>query len=334
MFENLSLAIDPRQIFVFATGAIVLMVVTLFLRKFLNEQRRDKYNKIILGKSEGAAKRAVSIILDAEARAMKNTGRDEKRPFELVNWYAIKRDLKRAGLPTFPPLLFLAAAGMAYAVAAVIIAAPIYNDLVVAAVIYPAIYFLFRTGIIGMFMDMRKMKMLTQLVIFIESVQRAVSVGTSPDESVAEAIKETEAPLRENLVAIRELLDLGYDFIDAINLAADRINMAEFDIFAASMTAQSTTGGSIGEVLKEVIDIARSRLDLQKKISTMTAEGRFNALLLGSLPIGLIMYLRSGQAEYANAVWTVDWGIIMYFTTLGFAVLGAWLAMRIAKITV
>ncbi len=198
----------------------------------------------------------MTVILDAESRAMKNTGRDQKRPFDLVNWFSIKRDLKRAGLPRFPILVFLVALGLSLAVAMLILNVPIYPMWAQVLASFPPMFFLTRVSMIGMRIEGRRMKMMYQLIIFIESTQRAVSVGTSPDEAVAEAIRETEAPLKENLLAIKELIDLGYDFVDAINMASDKVNLPEFDIFAASMTAQSKTGGTIGNVLKEVVEIA------------------------------------------------------------------------------
>jgi len=326
--------IDLRYVVFGATAGFVLLFVVMFVLRFLRGQRRDRYIKAVLSKTEGAAKKAQSVILDAEARAMKNSGRDTTYPLEAINPRAIKRDLKRAGLTTFWPAVYLVAAGLAYVVAWFIIAAPIYPTWGVALSIYLPVYLFVRFGLIGMKMEAQRMKMMAQLVVFIESVQRAVTVGTSTDEAVGEAIKETEAPLQESLTAIKELLDLGYDFVEAINLAADRINLPEFDIFAASLTAQSTTGGSVGDVLKEVVEIARSRMTLTKKIATMTAEGRFNALLLGGLPIGLTIYLRYAQPDYAKVLWEVPVGQYIYFAQLGMAVLGAWLAMKIAKITV
>lgn len=336
MIEQISAIIDPRYLVMGITAVVVLSVIALFVRKFIRDQRRDKYLKALVSKTEAASKRAMSVILDAEARAMKGGGRDQTYQFEAVNWFAIRRDLKRASLPQLPILPFLVAGGLSYLIAAIIIAAPteIYPLWAVSLAIYGPVFLMVRYGLIGMRMDQQRMKMMDQLVIFIESVQRAVTVGTAPDEAVAEAIRDTEQPLRENLVAIKDLLDLGYDFIDAINMAADKVNLPEFDIFAASLTAQSTTGGSVGEVLKEVVEISRARMQLTKKIATMTAEGRFNALLLGALPIGLTMYLRYGQPDLAEAVWGVQWGHWLYFAHLGMAVFGAWLAMKIAKITV
>jgi len=333
MLEQILAVMDPRTTGFVLAGLVVFLAILSYGLGVLRRRKVKQFGGLIVSKTEGATKRASSIILDAESRALRESGRDQKRTLDLVNWLSIKRDLKRAGLPAFPPLVFLAAAALSYAVAFFIIAAPIAPIYYQAAIILPPMYYLVRTSILGVFIESRRLKMTAQLVVFIESVQRAVSVGTSADEAVGEAIGETEAPLRGALVSIKDLLDLGYDFVDAINLAADRINLPEFDIFCASLTAQSATGGSVGDVLKEVTDIARSRMDLQKKISTMTAEGRFNAMLLGSLPIALSMYLRASEPEYFNALWAaIPIGPIIFFGTLGGAVLGAWLALRIAII--
>lgn len=330
--------LDPENTGLLLGGVasiIVLTVATVFVTFFLRGQRKDKYIRTLIEKTEGAQKRAQSVILDVEARALKGAGRDQKRSFDLLNWYSIKRDMKKAGLPRFPPLVFLAALVLAAAAAFLVVAAPIYPMWTQILALYPPMFYLTRVSILGMRMESRRMRMTGQMILFVETVQRSVSVGTSPDEAVVEAIRETEDPLREQLSAIKDLIDLGYDFVDAINLAADRINLPEFDIFAASLTAQSKTGGTIGEVLREVVDITRARMDLQKKIATMTGEGRFNAMLLGSLPIGLTMYLRAVEPEYFNTIWEAGTlGAVVFFMTLAFAVFGAFLAMRLARITV
>lgn len=323
----------------YITLGVVLVVslsaVAFFLIHFLRSQRKDRYIKVVREKTEGAHERAMSVILDVEQQAMKDTGRDKKRAFDLINWMAMKRDLKRAGLPQRPEILILASAGLAFAIGFVILNIPLYPVWMQGASLIPVCFLLVRKSILGMFMEGRKLKMMQQLILFIETTQRSVSVGTAPDEAVVEAMREATSPLVENLTAIKELLDLGYDFIDAINLAADKINLAEFDIFAASLSAQSRAGGSIGNVLKDVVESARARMELQRKIATMTGEGRFNALLLGGLPISLVMYLRYTQEDLYAEVWNAGLtGALTYIGTIAASVFGAWLAMRIARVSV
>lgn len=314
---------------------VIVVVVIAITQKLIQSSSQDRLLAVLRGKQVGVSERAASAILSSKRESFKYNDRSNRIPFEMVNFRAISRDMRKAGLPPIPPLIFVSAGFLAFLIARFIINAPIYPLYIQVAALYFPVFFMVRKSILEIFVDSRRMKSLAQLIAFIESVQRAVSVGASPDEAVSEAIGETGKPLSDSLVQVKEVLELGYDFIDAINMAAEQVDLPEFDVFAASLTAQASTGGAIGDVLKDVADIARSRMDLKKKIATMTAEGRFNAILLGSLPIGLSHYLRASQPDYFNQIWDSDFlGPAMFFGTFGLAVLGALLAMRIAKISI
>lgn len=315
--------------------AVIVVIAGGAVSRMLRDVRRGKMSQQIIDKTQGMGARRDSAILSAEASIRKHGRQRGKVPFPLLNWNAIRRDLEKAGLPGFPPLVLLVAMLIAFLVARFVLNAPIYPLWIQFVSVLPWCFYLTRNGILGTRIDARRLKAMTQLIAFVESCQRAVSVGASPEEAVKEAIMDTPEPLKSRLLPIKDLLDLGYDFIDAISMAAERVDLREFDIFVASLAAQASSGGAIGEVLREVIDITRSRVDLQKKVSTMTGEGRFNAMLLGFIPIGLTIYLRAAQPSYYNHIWQSDFlGPLIFFGTLGMAVSGAWLAIRIAKIVV
>lgn len=316
---------------------VLVSIVGAMTLSLLKSQRRDKAIKIVLAKLRRRKEDTDKIVIASKRNQSKNSNRMDLKPFDLINPAAIKRDLRRAGLPQIWIMVYVLSALLALAIGHTILNAPLesFPPLYQSAAIAPAMFYFVRRSVMGVFIESRRMKGLNQLILFIESVQRAVSVGTAPEDAVMEGIRDAANPIKESLEPIRDLLELGYDFIESINMAADRVNLAEFDIFVASLTAQSTTGGSIGNVLKEVSEIARSRMDLQKKVGTMTAEGRFNAFLLGFLPIALMMYLRNGQADYFNYLWQSDFlGPVIFFSTIGGAVIGAFVAVRIASIKV
>lgn len=316
---------------------VLLIVVGTMTVKLLRATKREKMLKILRTKTLRKKENVEGILLATRNRAGKQSNRADLKPFDLFNPASINRDLRRAGFPHLWPLVYLSGVVLAFAIGFTILNAPLerfppYMQSI--AIILPCFYFM-RHSVLGTLIESRRLKSLRQLILFIESTQRAVSVGASAEDAVAEAIRDAEEPIKAALMPIKDLLDLGYDFIESITLAADRVNLPEFDIFVASLHAQSTTGGSVGEVLKEVVEIARSRLDLQKKVGTMTAEGRFNAFLLGSLPIGLMMYLRSVQSEYFNYLWESDFaGPAIFFFTVAGAFLGAFVAVRMSSIKV
>lgn len=316
---------------------VLLIVVGTMTINLLRATKREKMLKILRTKTLRKKENIEGILLSTRNRAGKQSNRAEVKPFDMFNPSAIKRDMRRAGLPQLWPLVYVAGVALAFAVGFTVLNAPLprfppYMQSI--AIIMPCFYFM-RRSVLGTLIESRRLKALRQLILFIESTQRAVSVGASAEDAVAEAIRDAEEPIKAALMPIKDLLELGYDFIESITLAADRVNLPEFDIFVASLHAQSTTGGSVGEVLKEVVEIARSRLDLQKKVGTMTAEGRFNAFLLGFLPIGLMMYLRSVQADYFNYLWDSDFaGPAIFFFTVAGAFIGAFVAVRMSSIKV
>jgi Flp pilus assembly protein TadB len=316
---------------------LLLIVVGTMTVRLLRATKREKMLGILRTKSLRKKENMEGILLSTQKRVGKQSNRVDAKPFDLFNPSAINRDLRRAGLPQLWPLVYLSGFVLAFAVGFTILNAPLESFppyMQSLAIVTPCFYFM-RHSVLGTLIESRRLKALRQLILFIESTQRAVSVGASAEDAVAEAIREADEPIRAALMPIKDLLELGYDFIESITLAADRVNLPEFDIFVASLHAQSTTGGSVGEVLKEVVEIARSRLDLQKKVGTLTAEGRFNAFLLGSLPIGLMMYLRSVQADYFDYLWESDFaGPMIFFGTVAGAFIGAFVAVRMSAIKV
>jgi len=325
----------------FIIGGFLFLVLTLVVGvmtwNLLIATQREKTLRVLKAKTLRKKEGSDAFILVSRNRAARQSNRGDIKPFDLINPAAINRDLRRGGLPQLWPLVYLAALVLAFGLGHTVLNAPLPSFppyMQSAAILMPCFFFV-RRSLLGVFMESRRLKMLRLLVLFVESTQRAVSVGAAAEDAVSEAIREAEEPLRSAMMPIRDLLELGYDFIESINLAADRINLPEFDIFVASLTAQSTTGGSIADVLREVSEIARSRLDLQKKVGTLTAEGRFNAFLLGFLPIGLMMHLRTSQADYFNALWESDFaGPAIFFYTIFSAVLGAFIAVRMSQIKV
>lgn len=313
---------------------IVIGVITINL---LRANRRDRIIKLLRSKTLRKNETADNVILSSRRKAVRSSNRGEKKPFDFWNPAAINRDMRRAGFPQVWPVIYALGIGMAFLLGFTVLNAPLesFPPLYQAIAIMLPCFFFVRRSLLGMFIESRRLKSLRQLILFIESTQRAVSVGASPEDAVLEAIRESERPIRDALLPIRNLLELGYDFVEAITMASDQVSLPEFDIFVASLTAQSTTGGSVGDVLKEVVEIARSRLDLQKKVGTMTAEGRFNAFLLGALPIGLMLYLRYGQPDYFAFLWMSDFlGPAIFFFTIFGAVMGAFVAVRMSNIKV
>jgi len=92
-------------------------------------------------------------------------------------------------------------------------------------------------------------------------------------------------------------------------------------ITAVKLTIQS--GGSLAEVLEKITNTVRQRVEFQERLKTLTAQGRFEALAMGSAPLmafGLLYFIDPEMMKplvTTQMGWTAL-GIVLVMETLGF----------------
>jgi len=314
--------------------AVILMTgigsIAALLWRIRLDRRRAAFVALIGRKTGTSDDRILSVFKGADIDLDTYRIRIKKTGF--FSFSAMAFDLRRAGLPPYPVLIFIFAAVLSLVVAMVVFWLPGVSLALQAALLFPIMLWLSRRSFINMFIDARKMKMIGQMIDFLEYVRRAALVGYSPERAIIEAIGEVGNPLQAKLMSVRDLSSVGADFIDSLQISANQIDLPEYDIFASALEAQASAGGSIAGVLGDVVEITRLRLDVQRKISTLTGEGRFNAILLGSLPIALMLYVRYSDPRFFSVMWQSSMGYGIYMTTVALAFIGAFIAIRIANV--
>ena len=88
----------------------------------------------------------------------------------------------------------------------------------------------------------------------------------------------------------------------------------DFAWVVMAIRIQREVGGNLAELLLTVAKTLREREYLRRQVSTLSAEGRLSAWILGGLPPGFFVYLMLVRPEYLEP---------MLGTTLGWMMLGA-----------
>jgi tight adherence protein B len=107
-----------------------------------------------------------------------------------------------------------------------------------------------------------------------------------------------EQPLRDKLLMIHKLTEVGISLPNALATVAEDIDMAEFDFLVAAINAQLDSGGSITKSLRSIVDTLRARRNLKARVAALAAEGKMSAYILTCLPIGMFFYLQAVRPEY------------------------------------
>jgi tight adherence protein B len=81
---------------------------------------------------------------------------------------------------------------------------------------------------------------------------------------------------------------------------ARRTGLLEIKIFVTGMLVQLQAGGNLAEMLEKLSAIIRQRYRLQGQIKTLTAEGRFQAIILLALPVVMFLLFLILNPEYES----------------------------------
>lgn len=145
----------------------------------------------------------------------------------------------------------------------------------------------------------RLTKLVEQLPDSLELMARALSAGVGLSDAFRLVQEEMPMPIAAEFGRVQEEVRYGRDYREAFDKMLIR-NPGVFDlrIFVSSIMLQRDTGGNLIEILESIADTIRARFLFDAKVKAMTSEARFSALVLGSLPLGVVLILMFMNPTY------------------------------------
>ena len=88
---------------------------------------------------------------------------------------------------------------------------------------------------------------------------------------------------------------------EALKRMFERMPTPEVNFFAIVMTIQSKSGGNLSEALGNLAGVLRDRKRLQGKIRAMSSEAKAGAMIIGSLPPGVMRHSSISRRRTTSA---------------------------------
>lgn len=118
----------------------------------------------------------------------------------------------------------------------------------------------------------------------MELLARSLRAGHTLQGTLELVSQEIPKPLGTEMRITYEEQRLGLSTSQAFRRMADRVASQDLQFFVTAVLIQAETGGNLSEILDNIGYIIRDRLKLKGKVQSLTAEGRFSALILSLLP--------------------------------------------------
>lgn len=165
----------------------------------------------------------------------------------------------------------------------------------------PVLYILFKR-------NQRLSKFEQQLPDAIDLFNRAMKAGHNIHAGLDTIASETADPARAEFRKVVEELALGLQLDTALRNLGKRVPLVDLKFFITGLILQRQTGANMVEVLENLSMLVRERLHLVEKMKAATAQQRFSAALLCSMPIVFAIGLWFLKREYIVLLYSDETG--------------------------
>lgn len=194
---------------------------------------------------------------------------------------------------------------------------------VIIGVVAPFLFLTFRE-------DRRKAAFQSQLPDTLQLMAGSIASGLSLPQAIDTLVTDSSPPMSSELRRALAESRLGVQMEKALEDVADRMQSVDFSWVVMAIRIQREVGGNLAEVLTTVAATMRERERLRRQVSTLSAEGRLSAWILGALPVVFTLFLLLTRPEYLAPLFGTPLGLaLLIFAGILLAVGIAWLVKTV-----
>ena len=183
-------------------------------------------------------------------------------------------------------------------------------------------------GVIPLFYVMLKRrsrleKLREQLPDAFDLMARVLRSGQTISQAMYAVAEEFSGPIALEFLYCYEQMNLGLPAETALRELGRRTGLLEIKIFVLSVIVHRQTGGNLAQLLDNLSHVVRERFRIRGMINSLTAQGRFQGMILLSLPVLMFVLLMVIQPEYEMLLLQYPIMIVAALSMMGFG--AAWI---------
>ena len=132
----------------------------------------------------------------------------------------------------------------------------------------------------------------------IDLIVRNLRIGRPLNSAINAVAEEMPDPVGREFYLVSQDIAYGKTMSVAVNDMLKRISIPNLRFFVVAIQIQNESGGNLAEILDGLSSIIRGRFRLMRKVSALTAEGRFSAWFLSAFPIGMVFVMNGLNPGY------------------------------------
>jgi tight adherence protein B len=159
-----------------------------------------------------------------------------------------------------------------------------------------------------------------QLTSMLQLLSNSLKTGYAIDRALETVAAKSQPPVSTEFDRVSTEITLGTSVEDALSSLLLRINSPDLEFIVTAILLHIRVGGNLAEVLDNISDTLRDRLQTKRDMSVLTAQSRASASIITGLPILLALGLYVFVPGY-YAPMTSTWIGYVMLAFAGFMVL-------------
>jgi tight adherence protein B len=197
-------------------------------------------------------------------------------------------DLARAGLNVTPPEYLLIRIGVV-ALAALI--GLFRFGVSLGPLVLGAVGYVIPPLVVAYLQRRRQRQFNDQLTGMLQLLSNSLKTGYAIDRALETVAAKSQPPVSTEFERVATEITLGTSVEDALSSLLLRINSPDLEFIVTAILLHIRVGGNLAEVLDNISDTLRDRLQTKRDMSVLTAQSRASATIITGLPILLALGL-------------------------------------------
>lgn len=131
----------------------------------------------------------------------------------------------------------------------------------------------------------RRQKFNEQLPEALATMSNALRAGFSISQAFDSVVSQGDAPMCEEFAILQQQLKIGMSFDDALESMSERVGSDDLTLVTTAILISRKTGGNVTEIFDKISNTIRGRLKIERKVKTLTAQGRFQGMIVSAMPV-------------------------------------------------
>lgn len=160
---------------------------------------------------------------------------------------------------------------------------------------------------------------------------RCLQAGMSLQQGIEAASSDMKGPIAREMGQIRKDIRVS-DLDSALWRWCDRVKTADIRYVVVGVVSCRQAGGKMRDVVSNIAQSVRERMEMREKINALTSMGRTEAYIMAGMPVGIgtLMYLL--EPTLIDKLFSTLIGIVGTLVAIGWESLGMYIIWKMVNI--